>query len=281
MIITTLVLSGHTLLAQDTDDQIRLIIRVDDMGCSHATNTGILETFEKGIATSVEVMVPTPWYPEAISMLEELPNIDVGIHLTLTSEWSNVKWRPLTSAPSLVDERGYFRPMIWPNDVYGPGSALLDNDWKIEEVEQEMRAQIEMAKRDIPNLTHMSSHMGCLSASEETEKLFKQLAKEYHLDILPEEYNTQRLPVNWTNTMPPIDRVKVFITAIESLTAGNWLFVDHPAHDLPEQQAIGHPNYEHVAFDRHSVMKVLTDPTVAAALQEKGVKLIGYPGLKK
>jgi hypothetical protein len=261
-------------------EAIRLIIRVDDMGCSHATNTGIRQTYENGIATSVEIMVPTPWYPEAIAMLKEMPGLDVGVHLTLTSEWTNVKWRPLTQVPSITDERGYFYPMVWPNKRL-PGAAILDQEWSIAEMEKELRAQIEMAKRDIPQLTHLSSHMGCLNINDETQALFNKLAEEYGLDILPEAYDTKRMPGPGDNTLPPEQRVAKFIENLEGLTPGNWLFVEHPADDFPEQQAIGHPGYEHVAHDRYGVMKMLTDPRVKAAIERLGIELISYADLKQ
>jgi hypothetical protein len=106
----------HTLNAQTKP--ARLIIRGDDMGFSHAGNTGIIECFRNGIETSIEVLVPSPWFPEAVQLLKENPTVDVGIHLTLTSEWDNVKWRPLTDCPSLKDPDGYFYPMIWANKNY-------------------------------------------------------------------------------------------------------------------------------------------------------------------
>lgn len=156
--------------------KVRLIIRIDDMGCSHATNTGIREAYKEGIGRSVEVMVPTPWFPEAVRMLKEMPGLDAGVHLVLTSEWTNVKWRPLTQVPSLVNDWGYFYPMIWPNDRFPAGSALQEHPWDIKEVEKELRAQIELAKREIPQLSHLSSHMGCLNMNDETKALFKNWA---------------------------------------------------------------------------------------------------------
>lgn len=79
----------------------RLIIRGDDMGFSHSGNLAICDCYQKGIVTSVEVIVPSPWFPEAVAMLKE-STVDVGIHLALTSEWDNVKWRPVAHTPSIV-----------------------------------------------------------------------------------------------------------------------------------------------------------------------------------
>src|SRR5690349_3157945 len=94
---------------------IRLIIRGDDMGFSHSGNEALIKTYKEGIERSIEVIVPSPWFPEAVKLLQQNPGVDVGIHLVLTSEWDNVKWRPLTDCPSLKDSNGYFYPMIWPN----------------------------------------------------------------------------------------------------------------------------------------------------------------------
>lgn len=281
LLLGNLVLMVGSVKAQSTtEDPIRLIIRVDDMGCSHATNTGIVKTFKEGIATSVEVMVPTPWYPEAVAMLAEMPDIDVGIHLTLTSEWTNVKWRPLTKAASISDERGYFYPMIWPNQRMEKGSAIQEHDWSIAEMEQELRAQIEMAKRDIPQLSHMSAHMGCLNINDETKALYTKLGKEYGLDIFLEDYKVQRMPGLGDNTLPPEQRVIKFIENLKMLKSGTWLFVEHPADDFPEQQAIGHPGYEHVAHDRYGVLQMLTDARVKAAIEELGIELVSYADLR-
>ncbi len=86
----------------------RLIVRGDDMGYSHSGNIALIKSFKEGIESSIEVIVPSPWFPEAVKLLNQNPTADVGIHLAITSEWDNVKWRPLTECPSLVDPDGYF-----------------------------------------------------------------------------------------------------------------------------------------------------------------------------
>src|SRR5688500_2358860 len=79
--------------------QARLIVRGDDMGFSHAANQALIKTYKEGIERSIEVLVPSPWFPEAVKLLEKNPGVDVGIHLALTSEWETVKWRPITYCP--------------------------------------------------------------------------------------------------------------------------------------------------------------------------------------
>lgn len=78
----------------------RLIVRGDDMGFSHSGNEALIKTYKEGIERSIEVIVPSPWFPEAVKMLAENPTVDVGIHLAITSEWDNVKWRPVSHSPS-------------------------------------------------------------------------------------------------------------------------------------------------------------------------------------
>jgi hypothetical protein len=117
-------------------ESIRLIVRGDDMGSSQASNEAAVRCFKDGVMRDVEVMAVGPWFPEAARLLRENPGLDAGLHLTLTSEWDNVKWRPLTAAPSLVEKNGYFHPMIWPHPYYGKERALKEQPWKLEEIER-------------------------------------------------------------------------------------------------------------------------------------------------
>jgi len=143
-----------------TEPAIRLIVRGDDMGSSQASNEAVVRCFKDGVMRDVELMAVGPWFPEAARLLRENPGLDVGLHLALTSERDNVKWRPLTTAPSLVGRDGYFHPMIWPHPPYGKERALKEQKWKLDEIERELRAQIELTRREVPHLSHLSDHMG-------------------------------------------------------------------------------------------------------------------------
>ncbi len=147
--------------------EIRLIVRGDDIGSSHAANVACIRSYREGIMRSVEVMTPCPWFNEAAKMLNANPGLDVGVHLTLTSEWENIKWGPLTHAPSLVDGQGNFYPMVWPNKNIGPNCSIREANPKIAEVERELRAQIELALEKIKNVSHLTGHMGFAGASPE------------------------------------------------------------------------------------------------------------------
>jgi predicted glycoside hydrolase/deacetylase ChbG (UPF0249 family) len=256
----------------------RLIVRGDDMGYSHSGNLALIKSFKEGIQTSIEIIVPSPWFPEAVKMLKENPGTDIGIHLALTSEWDNVKWRPVSDCPSLRDEDGYFFPMIRPNKNY-PKRAIMENNWKIADIEKEFRAQIEMALKYLPNISHFSSHMGCAGISPEVRELTRKLAKEYKIPIDPE-------PANLTNASyagahkTAQEKIDSFIAMLNKLESGKtYLFVDHPGMDDEELRAIHHIGYEDVAMDRQGVTDLFTSKKVKEAIREKGIVLIGYKDL--
>lgn len=103
ILFTVLTIIFWTIFSIAQQQSIRLIVRGDDMGYSHAGNEAIIKCYKEGIETSVEVIVPSPWFPEAVKLLEENLTVDVGIHLAITSEWNNIKWRPLSDRPSLKE----------------------------------------------------------------------------------------------------------------------------------------------------------------------------------
>jgi chitin disaccharide deacetylase len=257
----------------------RLIVRADDMGYAHAGNLAIVETYTKGIATSVEVIVPSPWFPEAVRLLAEHPEVDVGVHLAITSEWDNVKWRPLTDVPSLRDGDGYFHPMIQPNPNY-PGRAVVENGWKLDEIEREFRAQIELAMRHIPGVTHVSGHMNSTGFDPEVRALVDRLTREYGLDIEPSALGVRRASyVGERETSE--DKIQGVLRMLEGLEAGQtYLFVDHPGLDGAELRAIHHVGYEDVAVDRQGVTDAWTDPRVLEMVRARGIQLIGYRELR-
>lgn len=258
----------------------KLIVRGDDMGFSHSGNLALIKTMQEGIETSIEVIVPSPWFPEAVKMLAENPSIDVGIHLVLTSEWDHVKWKPLTNAPSLVDKQGYFFPMTWPNENY-PGQAVLENKFNLEEIENEWRAQIELAKKEIPRLSHISGHMGCTRLNDEVIALTKKLAVEYQIDIDLQELGVEGVGYDGAHGTLA-EKKESFIKMLNKLQKGKtYLFVEHPGMDNPELRAISHIGYENVAEDRQGVTDLWTDEEIKALIKRKGIELVSYKDLVK
>ena len=161
-----------------------LILHVDDAGMSWDSNQGAINAIDKGVATSVSVMMPCAWVPGFVHYLKEHPKTDAGLHLTLTSEWSDYRWSPLTGkqgSPGLVDSEGAFWPSVQDVVIHA----------KADEVEAELRAQIERAKTMGFNPTHMDSHMGTLFASPEFLQRYIKLGVEYKIPVMfPGGHNT-------------------------------------------------------------------------------------------
>lgn len=262
----------------------RLIVRGDDMGSSRSANLASIAAFEEGIETSIEVMAVAPWFPEAAQLLRKHTGVEVGLHLAITSEWDGVKWRPLSHCPSLTDEEGYFFPMIRPNPNY-PERAILDNRWKLSEVEQEFRAQIEMALKHVPQINHLSGHMGSTGFDPEVAKMVAGLAAEYGLLLIDSDF-MQELGVHRATYAGPKgtseEKEASFIRMLENLEPGKtYQFVDHPAYDNLEMQGVGHIGYENVAGDRQGVTDTWTSEKVKEAVARKEIELVTFSSIAK
>jgi predicted glycoside hydrolase/deacetylase ChbG (UPF0249 family) len=264
-VLTTLLLTA--LFAQG---DIRLIVQGDDMGAAHAINEGTIKAYREGVMRTTNIIVPAPWMPEAARLLAENPGLEVGIHLALTSEWSLVKWRPLTHAPSLTDANGYFYPMVRPNPRL-PGQSIVDGKPNFAEVERELRAQIELGKKLVPRVSYMTTHMGFASPFPEIQELLKKLSAEYKL-ILPA---AGRLGKLYESTDSGDVRAGKIAKRLETLEPGTWILLDHAALDTPEMRAIHHPGYENVAQDRQAVIDSWTHAKVKEVIQRRGIKLVG------
>jgi hypothetical protein len=250
----------------------KLLVRVDDAGTSLAANQGCELAVREGIARSIEVMIPGAWVCDAAERFARLPSVDIGIHLTLTSEWDRVKWRPLTHAPSLVDGHGFFRP------------RFQADAWDLTEIEAEFGAQVELGKRLFPQASHISSHMTRHFEDIDASlgAMVRALAKQYGLkddplgtDDLPRVVGYQPFP---RDAEP---RVEAFSQMLAGLTEGPSIFVDHPAVLSDELRGHGHDGYDDVAEDRASCLAVLTDPNVIEATARYGIELISYRDLSQ
>jgi predicted glycoside hydrolase/deacetylase ChbG (UPF0249 family) len=273
--------SSATSATSAPDGSIRLIVQADDLGVAHGIDVASIDAFRRGIVRTANVIVPAPWFPEAVALLRENPDLDVGVHLDLTSEWSNVKWRPLTDAPSLVDARGYFFPMVWPNPRLPAGSSLKEASPDAGQIEAELRAQIETAKAALPNLTYTWEHMGFGSLSPEIRAIVTRLTKEYRLVTPGPGIGVQMLQGVWRGTDPASARIDELAARLETLGPGTWLMVDHAAIDTPETRALGHPGYEDVARDRSAVLAAWTSPKVLAVITRRGILLTNYRDLAR
>ena len=161
-----------------------IILHVDDAGMSFDSNKGVEDAMGKGVASSTSVMMPCPWVPGFVHYLKQHPQTDAGLHLTLTSEWKDYRWGPLAGkpkVPGLVDGEGD----LWPDvrDVVLHASA--------DEVETEIRAQIERAKQMGFEPTHLDSHMGTLFGSQAFLQRYIKVGIEYKIPVMfPGGHNT-------------------------------------------------------------------------------------------
>ncbi len=267
------------LALQPASSGIRLVVKGDDMGAAHGINTATIEAFKTGVLTTTNVIVPGPWFPEAVRLLKENPGLDIGVHLALTSEWDNIKWRPLTSAPSLVDEDGYLAPMVQPR-ANSPGRSLRERGWKLDEIERELRAQLTLAKRHLPQATYTWNHMGFTSLGPDVAALVSRLSKEYGL-IVPADLGIQRLERVYDGRDSGAVKADKLAAKLETLGPGLWLHIDHASTDDAEMQAVGHAGYEWVAADRRAVFEAWTSPKVREVITRRGIKLTNYRELTR
>jgi predicted glycoside hydrolase/deacetylase ChbG (UPF0249 family) len=153
----------------------QLLLRVDDIGMNHSVNMALKEVAATGMRVSASVMFACPWYQEAVEILRQNPQITVGVHLTLNSEWKHYRWGPLLgkeAVPSLVDKDGLFHPSV---------QAFLESGFKLEEVERELEAQIQRALATGLTITYVDFHMRTALATPELAEVTVKLARKYNL----------------------------------------------------------------------------------------------------
>jgi chitin disaccharide deacetylase len=265
---------------QPASTEIRLVVKGDDMGAAHGINTATIDAFKNGVLTTTNVIVAGPWFPEAARLLKENPGLDAGVHLALTSEWDNVKWRPLTAVPSLVDEDGYLFPMVQPRPGSAAGRSIKEQAWKLDEIERELRAQLTLAKRHVPQATYTWNHMGFTSLGPDVASLVSRLSKEYGL-VVPSELGIKPIGRIYDGRDSGAVKADKLAARLETLEPGLWLHIDHASTDDAEMQAIGHAGYEWVAADRSANVTAWTSPKVRDVIARRGIKLTNYRELAK
>ncbi len=273
-----------------------LIIHADDLGMCHSANAAGMKAIETGIVTSASVMVPCPWFPEMAAWARRHPEADLGLHLTLTSEWEGYRWGPVASrdrVPGLVDPDGY----LWAHvaDVVRHASA--------DEVEIELRAQIERARAAGMRPTHLDTHMGTLFASEAFFRVYARLSREYGIPAmtlrpgpaarrvmaahgvhfseetasLPARYGIPGLDMLYTGVKGKTyeERKAAWFEVLRSLRPGINQIIVHLAGNDPEIQRITHS-----WRNRWNEFRIFTDPATRALLRERGIRLTGWRTLQ-
>lgn len=260
-----------------------LILHADDLGVAHSENAASFDALDKGAINSASAMVPTPWISEVAAYAKAHPDADIGLHLTLTSEWATYRWgsvAPSSSVASLLDSSGTF-----PNDV-----EPVARKAKIADVDRELRAQVDRALALGIRPTHLDSHMGALFATPELIAAYVKVARDYHLPFLAvkSEAPSSFVPFITSNDVAldavvianpeiPRDQWKAFyLKAIADLKPGLTEMIVHLGYDDSELQAVtvDHPDYG--AAWRQRDYDVVTSPEFKQALKDNHVVLVTW-----
>jgi chitin disaccharide deacetylase len=266
-----------------------LIIHADDLGMDHSVNRATFEALEKGWITSASILVPCPWFPEVARWAKDHPNADLGIHLAVTSEWTDFRWGPVSGAsrvPSLLDAHGYL-PLDTPD---------VNQNAKMPEVEFELRSQIERAKQAGIPLSHFDTHMAALVSSPELFGVYRKLRDDYKLPILLEQSGTHGPPAKVT--VPPEEvTIQRIVTmepgvALEAwlewykrqltpLTPGVYELILHLAYDDDEMRGAtwDHPDWG--AAWRQRDFNMVKSAEFRQFLKDQGFVLITWKQLAK
>ncbi len=259
---------------EKTAEPVELIVRGDDLGMTHTCNMAVQKSFQEGILTCASIIVPSPWFEEAAQMCREHPEWCIGVHLTLNSEWRGYRWKPVVpynEVPSIVDEDGYFYPTT---------EAFLAASPELEEVERELRAQMELALKRGIDVQYIDTHMDTARSTPELREVVLEICRDYGLP-LSRESEEEQMSIYY---VPYKEKGKALAEQLKQLESGLWLLVVHPGLDTPEERALVdiHPEgLPDVAFNRAAVTDALTSKAIRRIIEKRGIQLTDYRKLRK
>jgi predicted glycoside hydrolase/deacetylase ChbG (UPF0249 family) len=272
-----------------------VIIHADDAGMSHSVNRATIAAMDEGIVSSASIMVPCPWFKEFAAYAKAHPEKDFGIHLTLNSEWDNYRWGPVAgrnNVLSLVDKEGYLLDNV----------AEVAANAKADEVQTELRAQIQRALDFGVPLTHLDTHMGAVVSRPDLVEVYVKLGLEFNLPVfflknlsreVPDEgvrVRAQRLVETLQeNGLPVLDQMtqlytngsfeekkSQYLEAIAGSKLGVHYLIIHCGYDDQELQAITGSSKL-----RDTDRRVFTDPGFIAAVKQTGVKIVTWKQVRE
>jgi predicted glycoside hydrolase/deacetylase ChbG (UPF0249 family) len=270
-------------------DSKLLIINADDLAMSHSENDASLTALDQKLVTSATVMVPAPWFGEVAAYARTHPDADLGLHLTLTAEWQTFRWGPVTPrtlVPSLVGPDGFF---------YSTTEEFVRHA-KVEEVETEVRAQIERARSTGLDPTHLDAHMHALYATPQLFAVLRKVARDYRLpirmarneqvfrDLLPYVDAADAFPdaiFSPQGDVQPAAWKDYYLNVIKNLQPGVTELFVHLAHDDAEMRAVtvNYPVWD--AAWRQRDVDVISSPQFRKALTDNHVILIGWRQIQR
>jgi predicted glycoside hydrolase/deacetylase ChbG (UPF0249 family) len=266
-------------------DMKLLIVHADDLGVTHSVNAASIKGLESGTVNSASIMVPCPWFPEIADYAKSHPEIDFGLHLTLTSERVYYRWGPVTSAdkvPSLLDSNGYFHH-DW------TASTHIDP----REAELELRAQIDRAYALGIRPTHLDSHQYRLeSTGKELFEAALRVAHQYKLPFfvtrdwfadypyLERTLGPDDVVIDHTITIEPSVRpdqwADFYKNALRNLQPGVTELVIHLAYDDAEMRAATRERDTWGAAWRQRDFDFFTSSEFRNLLNDQNIRLITW-----
>ncbi len=265
-------------------DSRLLVIHADDFGMSHSVNQATMQALEKHWVTSASIMVPCPWFPEVAEWAKSHHDADLGIHLTLNSEWSSYRWPGLTTSPgsSLLDAQGYL-PLTT--------SEVLHNA-KAADVQTEARAQVERARQAGITLSHLDTHMGTIVGSPQFFATYIGLGRSYGLPVLLEqrpdfmgvEFPHEAILTDHVVMISPSPKDQWLATyekALAPLPPGSYYLIVHLGFDNDELRAAtaGHPDFG--AAWRQRDFDLVSSPEFQRFLKDQKFILVSWSQLAK
>jgi predicted glycoside hydrolase/deacetylase ChbG (UPF0249 family) len=264
-----------------------LILHADDLGVAHSVNAATFEALDKGAISSASIMMPTPWITEVAAYAKAHPDADLGLHLTLTSEWDTYRWGSVESkdeVPSLFDSTGYLPSTVLP----------IAQKAKAKEVEREIRAQIDRALALGIRPTHLDSHMGALFATPELMEIYVKVAHHYKLPFLALKLPPPAPPmplaendivldaVIVAGADLPVDRLKEFyLNAIANLEPGLTELIVHLGRDDAELRAVAVNHEPYGSAWRQRDFDFVMSAELQKALKDNDVRLVSWRELQK
>jgi predicted glycoside hydrolase/deacetylase ChbG (UPF0249 family) len=248
-----------------------LLIRADDIGMNHTVNQALRKLTETGVPFSASVMIACPWYLEAAQILRDNPQVSVGIHLTLNSEWKDYKWGPVLGAsrvPTLVDGNGHF---------FATAVELLENGMDLGEVEAELRAQIERAKRAGLDVDYLDYHMLTAVSTPQLRGVVEKLAAEYGLGL--SRYFGEPSLSLWD--VEPDKKLVTLLDGLRHIETGKpTLLVMHLGEQTPEMNALVDVNNPadpyRVALHRARELQAITSPAFFRIVSDRNIRFVTY-----
>jgi predicted glycoside hydrolase/deacetylase ChbG (UPF0249 family) len=265
-------------LGYGAEDRL-LILNCDDLGFCHSANEGVYEALGQGLGTSASLMVPCPWAAEAAGRYD---GEDVGVHLTVTSEWEVYRWGPITPSLSLVDNQGRFPQTV--EAVIGRAD--------VDEVRRECRAQVDQALAWGIDVTHLDAHMGTVQTNPDLFEVYLELAAAYRLPLRLSGAETEavlgfpfRAPAAERGVVfpdhfvyvPGVGSRPVLLDIVPKLRTGVTEAYLHPAVDSPELRAAA-PDWMR-RVDDHQLL--VHDQEFQRTLETHGVQLVGWRALRE